>query len=57
MSQGGNDSTGLGKVVLVLVAACVIAFVIANAKGKKDACLAEGKTTSGLECIELKPSP
>lgn len=57
MSQGGNDGTSLRGVVLALLVALVIGFVIANAAGKKDACVSSGGTTRGLECVKPTPTP
>lgn len=56
MGQGGNDSTSLKGVVLFILAACVIAFVISSAAGKKDGCLADGGQPRGLECVKPTPS-
>lgn len=56
MSESGGGPKA-SHVIGFLIAAMVIGFVIANAAGRKDGCLAQGKTTHGLECVELKPSP
>lgn len=57
MSQGGNDSTSLKGVVVFLIVACVIAFVISSAAGKKDGCAADGGQQIGLECVKPTPTP
>ena len=47
-----NSEPKLGGVILTFVVAMVIAFVVANAAGRKDGCEAEDKTARGLECVE-----
>lgn len=52
-----NSEPRLRGVVLVILAACVIAFVIANAQGRRDGCEHRGGEQVGLECVMPTPTP
>lgn len=59
MGQMQNSEPSLKGVLVVLAVGMLIAFVIANAAGKKDGCQAAGGTQRGLECTvpSRAPSP